>query len=111
MALIWVLSIILIILCGVLVFFILGQDVKGGGLAGALGGGSVQSAFGTKTTETLLKITTYLTVAFFVVIIILVVQYGRSSQGITGRATSTLPSVPATPVAPAVPAAPVSPNQ
>jgi len=70
--LIWILSVILVALCGFIIFLVLGQDVRGGGLAGALGGGSVQSAFGSRTTETVIKLTAYLLVAFFVVIIVLI---------------------------------------
>ena len=61
--LIWFLSIVLMILCGAVVFLILGQDVKGGGLAGALGGGAVQSSFGGKTAQAVLKFTAYLAAA------------------------------------------------
>jgi protein translocase SecG subunit len=80
-ALIWILSIVLVGLCGVIVFLILGQDVKGGGLAGALGGGSVQSAFGSRTTETVLKLTAYLVAAIFIIVVILIKLYAREYGG------------------------------
>ena len=82
--LIWFLSIVLMALCGAVVFLILGQDVKGGGLAGALGGGAAQSSFGGKTAETVLKFTAYLAAAFFVLVIILIRIHSRESEGITG---------------------------
>ena len=93
--LIWFLSIVL--LCGVVVFLILGQDVKGGGLAGALGGGAAQSSFGGKTAETVLKFTAYLAAAVFVLVIVLIRVHSRESKGITGPPipTSTPPPVEA----------------
>ncbi|MFO7967247.1 MAG: preprotein translocase subunit SecG, partial [Archaeoglobaceae archaeon] len=83
--LIWILSAMLVALCGVIVFLILGQDVRGGGLAGALGGGSVQSAFGSRTTETILKVTAYLVAAIFVMVIILakIQTHDTTPQGLT----------------------------
>ncbi len=84
--LIWILSAVLVLLCAVIVFLILGQDVRGGGLAGALGGGSVQSAFGSRTTETVLKVTAYLTAAIFVVVIILARLHTNQSAGLTEEA-------------------------
>ncbi len=94
----WFLSIVLMTLCGVIVFLILGQDVKGGGLAGALGGGAVQSSFGGKTAETVLKFTAYLAAAFFVLVIVLIRVHSRESRGITGgppTPTTTPPPVEA----------------
>ena len=103
--LIWFLSIMLMILCGVVVFLILGQDVKGGGLAGALGGGAAQSSFGGKTAETVLKFTAYLAAAIFVMIIILIRVHSWESKGITGplTPTSTPPPVEAPADTPTVP--------
>ena len=89
--LIGILSVVLVLLCAVIVFLILGQDVRGGGLAGALGGGSVQSAFGSKTTETVLKLTAYLAVAIFLMVIILIKVHDRKSMSMT-----TLPPAPVT---------------
>ena len=81
--LIWALSIILVGLCAVIVFLILGQDVRGGGLAGALGGGSAQSAFGSKTTETVLKLTAYLAGAIFLLVIVLILLHARQVDPMT----------------------------
>ena len=92
-----VLSIILVGVCAFVVFLILGQDVKGGGLAGALSGGSVQSAFGSRTTETVLKLTGGLVVAVFLLVIALIVLQGKS--------TPVKPYVPTSPIeSPALPA-------
>ena len=93
--LVTILTIILVGICGFVVFLILGQDVKGGGLAGALGGGSVQSEFGSRTTETVLKMTAYLIAAVFILVVILIKLHGRESEGVTG--SSRLPEqAPAT---------------
>ena len=64
-------SIILLVLCVLLVFLILSQDVRGGGLAGALGGGSVQGAFGGRSAESIVKLTAYLALGFFVLVIVM----------------------------------------
>ncbi len=64
-------AILLLATCLVMVFLILSQDVKGGGLAGALGGASVQSAFGGRSAESIAKLTAGLAIAFFVLILLL----------------------------------------
>ena len=94
---IWILSGLLVGLCGVIVFLILGQDVRGGGLAGALGGGSVQSAFGSRTTETVLKVTAYLVAAIFLTVIVLakLQPQDTSQQGLTDREGKTPATAPA----------------
>jgi protein translocase SecG subunit len=42
-----------VVVSAIIVFLVLSQDVKGGGLAGALGGGAVQSAFGGRSAESI----------------------------------------------------------
>ena len=64
-------SIILLVLCVFLVFLILSQDTRGGGLAGALGGGNVQGAFGGRSAESIVKLTGYLAAVFFALVIVM----------------------------------------
>ena len=109
-ALIGFLSVVLVLLCAVVVFLILGQDVRGGGLAGALGGGAAQSAFGSKTTETVLKMTAYLALLVFVVVIVLIRLHAMELEGITSgpqpTATSSEEPGDATPPTPPEPGEP-----
>lgn len=92
--LIWVLSAVLVILCGIIVFLILGQDVRGGGLAGALGGGSVQSAFGSRTTEAVIKLTAYLLAAILVLVVVLINLYTMKNKATGPLGGGTTTSVP-----------------
>ena len=79
------LSVVLLGLCVVLVFLILLQDVKGGGLAGALGGGAVQSAFGGRSAESITKLTAWVVLIFFLLILVMV-RLGRTSNvGVTDK--------------------------
>ena len=88
--------------CGFLVFLILGQDVKGGGLAGALGGGSVQSAFGSRTTETVLKMTAGLIAVVFLMVILLIKLHMMGSTELTGG--QLMPPTTGTPAPASAPA-------
>jgi protein translocase SecG subunit len=98
--LVWILSIVLVVLCGVIVFLILGQDVRGGGLAGALGGGSVQSAFGSRTTETVLKLTAYLIAAIFIIVVVLIKVHSWQSDALTGGPVLPTPTTTGAPIEP-----------
>lgn len=63
-----ILQAIHILVCLVLIVFVLMQSSKGGGLAGAFGGGGDQTVFGGRETATFLsKATTYLAVGFMVI--------------------------------------------
>lgn len=77
------LSVILLIVCAVLVFLVLSQDAKGGGLAGALGGGAAQTAFGGRSAESVTKLTTWMAVAFFLIVVMMGVFGKTSSIGLT----------------------------
>ena len=63
------LSIILLGVCVFLIFLVLSQDVKGGGLAGALGGGAVQGAFGGRSAESITKLTRWVAIVFFLLVL------------------------------------------
>ena len=79
------LSIVLLGLCVVLVFLILSQDVKGGGLAGALGGGAVQSAFGGRSAESVTKLTAWIVLIFFLIILGMGLFGKTSTIGVTDK--------------------------
>ena len=81
------LAILLLGVCVFLVFLVLSQDVKGGGLAGALSGGTVQSAFGGRSAESITKLTAWVALAFFLLIIAIGLFGKTSSVGLTGERT------------------------
>ena len=77
------LSIILLVVCGVLIFLVLSQDTKGGGLAGALGGGAVQTAFGGRSAESVTKLTAWMALVFFLLVVTMGLLGKTSSIGLT----------------------------
>ena len=77
------LSILLLAGCVFLVFLVLSQDVKGGGLAGALGGAAVQSAFGGRSAESITKLTAWVALAFFVLVLMMGLIGRSSTIGLT----------------------------
>ncbi|HUW59233.1 MAG TPA: preprotein translocase subunit SecG [Planctomycetota bacterium] len=76
------LSIVLLAICVFLVFLVLSQDVKGGGLAGALGGGAVQSAFGGRSAESITRLTAWVALAFFLLVLVMGLIGGSSTIGL-----------------------------
>ncbi len=109
-----ILAVVLLGLSVVMVFLVLSQDVKGGGLAGALGGGSVQTAFGGRSAESVAKLTAWLAVAFFVIILAMNVFKPGTAGGLRdepgrGAPMAPAPEAPAAPVAPVTPEAPATP--
>ena len=105
-----VFAILLLVACVVLVFLVLSQDVKGGGLAGALGGGQVQTAFGGRSAESIAKLTGWLAFAFFALILLMNVMRPKATGGVkdpTDPNPSAMPNAtqPAEPPAPATPPA------
>ena len=77
------LSIVLLAASVLIVFLVLSQDVKGGGLAGALGGGAVQTAFGGRSAESVTKFTAWIAAFFFLLIIGMNLIGKSSTLGLT----------------------------
>ena len=94
-----VLSIILLGVCAFLVFLVLSQDVRGGGLAGALGGGTMQGAFGGRSSESITKLTAWVALAFLLLLLLMGLPRIRPSSdvGLIEETTSTESGVPASP--------------
>ena len=63
------LSVLLLAICVFLIFLVLSQDVKGGGLAGALGGATVQSAFGGRSAQSITKLTAWMALVFLLLVL------------------------------------------
>lgn len=59
------LAVLFTIICPLIIFIILVQDPKGGGLAGVLGGAGGTAAFGAKTADVVMKTTVVLGIVFF----------------------------------------------
>ena len=83
-----VLSVLLLVTCVVMVFLVLSQDVKGGGLAGALGGGAVQTAFGGRSAESITKLTAWIALFFFLLILGMNLLHAPSTVGLTDTGES-----------------------
>jgi protein translocase SecG subunit len=66
----WVLTGVLIVLSLIMMFVVLIQRGKGGGLAGAFGGPGGSSAFGSRAGDAFTKITLYLAAIWVLVIMI-----------------------------------------
>ncbi len=83
MAVLYVILFVLLAgVCLLLTVVVLFQDNRSGGLAGALGGGVPDSAFGAHTAEKMSRLTMYLAIAFFVLVILVGVTHrARSAMG------------------------------
>ena len=69
-----------VLVCVVLIIVVLLQSSKGGGLAGAFGGGGDQTVFGGHETATFLsKATTYLSVSFMLLSLVLALLASKRS--------------------------------
>lgn len=66
----WILTGVLIVISLILMFIVLIQRGKGGGLAGAFGGPGGSSAFGSRAGDAFTKITLYLAAIWVLVIMI-----------------------------------------
>ncbi len=71
----WILTGVLIVLSLALMFIVLIQRGKGGGLAGAFGGPGGSSAFGSRAGDAFTKITLYLAAIWVLVIMISVKKF------------------------------------
>ncbi len=92
----WLLNGILVFLSLILIFIVLIQRGKGGGLAGAFGGSGGSSAFGSRAGDQFTKITLYM-VAIWVLVIMINVKV------MPKRDTGVVASKPNTEAAPAAP--------
>jgi len=115
MFLVGLITAIHIIVCAFLIIVVLLQSGQSGDIAAAFGGMGSQTAFGTRTTATVLtKATTWAAVLFMVTSITLSIYAAKRSHhgGSVFAGTSTTTSAPAktTPAQPK-PAAPAQPNQ
>ncbi len=73
---------VFIIICVSLILIVLLQAGKGGGLAGAFGGGGGQTFLGARgAADFLSKLTIYLAVAFMCLALILSLTYGKNKGG------------------------------
>ncbi len=64
------LNVVIVLVSLMLMFIILIQRGKGGGLAGAFGGAGGSSAFGSKAGDTLMKVTLYLAAGWIFLIMV-----------------------------------------
>ncbi|MGO8705771.1 MAG: preprotein translocase subunit SecG [Candidatus Brocadiia bacterium] len=99
-------------LCGLILI----QRGKGGGLAGAFGGGGVEQAFGTRATTLAQKATGWLGAIYLALSIVLGLSLGMGRGSAAAPAenpempANTMPQKAALPAAPAAPAAPSNPG-
>ena len=83
------LNVVIVTIGLLLMFIVLIQRGKGGGLAGAFGGVGVSSPFGSRAADQFVKITLYLAAVWVLVIMIhvKVVKYDVSRQATTSLTT------------------------
>ena len=90
-----VLKIVLVITALGLTVLVVFQDNRGGGLAGVLAGAGGESAFGTETVSKVKKLTAYLGVLFFAVVLVLAVLGQRSGSVVGGSLEEPVEETPA----------------
>ena len=94
----WILTGVLIVVSLVLMFIVLIQRGKGGGLAGAFGGPGGSSAFGSRAGDAFTKITLYLAAIWVLIIMIGVKTFARpDAPPGEAKAADTAPTEPAPP--------------
>lgn len=92
----WILGGVLIALSLVMMFIILIQRGKGGGLAGAFGGAGGSSAFGSRAGDAFTKITLYLAAIWVLVIMISVKTFiDTGTTTADNKSEQTAPTDPA----------------
>src|SRR5262245_62157322 len=79
-----VLNVVLLLAGLILMFLVLIQSGKGGGLAGALGGAGGSSAFGSRAGDTFTKITIY-TAAVWVLLIMFLIKITQDRRPLPDR--------------------------
>jgi preprotein translocase subunit SecG len=87
----WILNGVLIALSLVMMFIVLIQRGKGGGLAGAFGGPGGSSAFGSRAGDAFTKITLYLA-AIWVLVIMINVKSNQVGTAPAEKPAETKPS-------------------
>jgi preprotein translocase subunit SecG len=83
---------VLLVFCSlILIFLVLIQRGKGGGLAGAFGGAGGSSAFGTKAGDVFTKVTMYVAGIWILIsmFLVLLVNQGRTSAWVGGSGGSS----------------------
>lgn len=83
----WTLTGVLIVISLILMFIVLIQRGKGGGLAGAFGGPGGSSAFGSRAGDAFTKITLYLAAIWVLVIMISVKTFPERQSESPGQST------------------------
>ncbi|MCD6404234.1 MAG: preprotein translocase subunit SecG, partial [Planctomycetes bacterium] len=73
--------ILFVLICPLIVFIVLIQEPKGGGLAGVLGGAGGTSAFGAKTADVVMKTTVVLGVIYFFLALTLGIKLRQAPGG------------------------------
>jgi preprotein translocase subunit SecG len=89
--------IVLILLSLFLIFVILLQKGKGGGLAGAFGGAGGSSAFGSRAGDTFTRVTIYVAIFWALVIMITIKVVPRTVEVAVGDQGIVQPAAPQTP--------------
>jgi preprotein translocase subunit SecG len=80
----------LMLLSAFLIFVILLQKGKGGGLAGAFGGAGGSSAFGSRAGDTFTRVTIYVAIFWALLIMITIKVVPSTVQGGTGGESDTI---------------------
>ncbi len=96
----WILTGVLIVISLILMFIVLIQRGKGGGLAGAFGGPGGSSAFGSRAGDAFTKITLYLAAIWVLVIMISVKSFASKAPLPGDKKDPTPATAPADPTPP-----------
>lgn len=96
----WILNGVLILVSLILMFIVLIQRGKGGGLAGAFGGPGGSSAFGSRAGDAFTKITLYLA-AIWVLVIMINVKVNKPAEASAENKDQTTETKPTEPTPPA----------
>jgi preprotein translocase subunit SecG len=105
------LKIVLVLVAVALTVLVVLQDNRGGGLAGVLAGYGGESAFGTETVSKVKKLTAYLGVLFFVVLLTLAIVGQRSRVIIQPESEKVSEEVPPSTAAETPSPAPSAPSE
>lgn len=87
MILYWIIITFHVIASLVLIFVILLQSGRGGGLSEAFGGGQTQTIFGTSAPQFLAKVTSFAAVVFLLTCLTLAIMSSKKSQSVMEKET------------------------